>query len=554
MGEPSPPPIREADPVAEALDLLHRLNGMRTADGVRLPSAYSVEGFEPWWFAQESLMWDLLVPYAEHRRLVRDLLAGRAAAGAETPRPVRELFRRLGEPLAAGAPALRPRRFARRLLRAASRLGLLGVSLACALWLRLARRDTLIYILDQVSPGLRHDFRLDGIYRELRRRGYRFAECVHLRGAAECYRQAWRNLLRRRRPVVFLEVLSRPGAPRPAAREIPRVAPEPAAGDDPDAQFLLRVARVALDRARRVAAEIPRLRRMLRLLGARRIVALDDSRHVNGLVAAARLEGIPSLGYMHGLFNRYHPALLCRGLGAARRHGFDLLGVWSAYFQRRLLEGELYDREHTFVTGPIRAARGEALERSERSERSRHPHRRGDTLLRILVISEPRARQREVARYVEKLRDAGNFRVSIKVRPGEEVPHFRPAGGEAGGALEVLRSDTVYEAFERCDVAVGTYSSVLYEAVLALVPVVVLRTTFSYGHEIAEDGLAELASSPEVVVETVERAAGLDRRELLRRRQVLWGEAPPDGARRLFDAAETRLWSAPESARARTGR
>ncbi len=546
MSEPPPAPALASDPVAEALDLLDRLNRMRSADGVRLPAVFKVEGFEPWWFALESVMWDLLVPYAENRRLAQDLLAGRAAADAATPRAVRELFRRLGEPLAGGRPGASRCRFVSLPLRALSRAGLLVVSLAGALWLRLTRRDTLVYILDQVTPGSRHDFRLDGIYRELRRRGYRFAECIHLRGARECYRGAWRNLARRRRPVFFLEVLSRLRAPRWARDEAPHVAPDLTGEDGPDARFLFRVARIALDRARRSAAEIPRLRRMLRLLGVRRIVALDDSRHVNGLVAAARLEGIPSLGYMHGLFNRYHPALLCRGLGSARRHGFDLLGVWSAYFQDRLLEGALYDHENSFVSGPIRPAGGTVAERPPRSPGSSAA---GGPPLTILLISEPRARQREVAIYVERLLASGGCRVLVKVRPGEEVPHFRLAEDEGEAPLEVLRSDTVYEAFERCDVVVGTYSSVLYEAVLALVPAVVLKTTFGYGHEIAEDGLVELAVSPEVVVRTVERAAALGRGERLRRRRALWGEAPTDGARRLFDVAEARLWAAPARAR-----
>lgn len=541
MSEPSSGPLEAADPAAEALELLERLNRMCTTEGERLPAVVSVEGFEPWWFLQESVLWELLVPFTENRRWVCELLDGREVAGDETPAAVRQLFRRLGEPLCGGrAGAAAGRSRAALLLKTISRGGLLIVSLVSVLLARLGRRDTLVYILDQVSPGLRHDFRLDGIYRELRRRSYRFAECVHLHGGRELYRVAWRNLVRRRRPVVFLEALSRLSHGRSVEDTTPALPLDTTGSSDPESAFLRRVARHTLGRARLLAAEIPRIQRLLRLMGVRRIIALDDSRHVNGLVAAARLEGIPSLGYMHGLFNRYHPGLLCRGLGSqARRHGFDLLGVWSDYFRNRLLAGELYDHEHSFVSGPIRQAVETATVASPVARRPT------DQPLRILLLSEPRARQDEVRSYVRRLLAAEGCRVVLKVRPGEAVPHFRLRGGQEGSHLEVLRSGTVYEAFESCDVVVGTYSSVLYEAALALLPAVLLRTTFSYGHELVEDGLAELAERPEEVVETVERAAALDLRERRRRRDALWGDAPLDGARHLFDVAESRLWVAP---------
>ena len=95
----------------------------------------------------------------------------------------------------------------------------------------------------------------------------------------------------------------------------------------------------------------------------------------------------------------------------------------------------------------------------------------------------------------------------------------------------------------QCDVVMGTYSTVLYEAVLALLPAIVLNTSFTYGHDIACDGLAGFAESPEGVSSSVLKACALPEEELIRRRDAIWGERLVDGACALFDAAETRLWS-----------
>ncbi len=115
-----------------------------------------------------------------------------------------------------------------------------------------------------------------------------------------------------------------------------------------------------------------------------------------------------------------------------------------------------------------------------------------------------------------------------------------------GELLSVVHGGSVYEAFTQSDVIVGTYSTALYEAILALHPVVVLNTSFAYGHEIVRDGLADFAESPGRLADTLLQTTLHPRAELLRRRKIVWGVQISDGASALFDMAEERRWQAPD--------
>jgi len=518
------------DSLAHALLLLTRLNRATDASGVPLPSRLRVDGFEPWWFGQEQLFWQQLVPYAQWQATASRAEGPTGAARTPGENDVASRLSGAGaacQPPDGGGGASH--------LRAALRqLGLAATSLWSLLLWRLSGRDTLLYTIDKVTPGADHDVRISGIYRELRLRGYRFGEYVHVNDAAE----AWPNALKRRRPVVFFESLTNLGALLLASAEVcPSPAPAPALdGAGPGDAFVREVAAGALSRAALSARRLRILKWLLRVQGARRAVILDDSRHANELIAACKALGIPTLGYMHGLLNRYHPGLMAYGFGRARRHTFDLYGLWSEYFRRRVLAGDLYAEEGTFVCGPLRPPSPEQfVSLSETSRRDVPP-------LRVLLITEPRAPLAEIRRYLAELVGDSRFRVALKIRPGDRIAYV----DESVGALpETIDGGSVHDAVLNSDVVLGTYSTALYEAALALRPVVVLNTSFTYGHDLVYDGLAELAESPETVCNTVLKAARLPQLELAARRTCVWGEDFGDGACKLLDRAEAQLWERP---------
>jgi hypothetical protein len=85
-------------------------------------------------------------------------------------------------------------------------------------------------------------------------------------------------------------------------------------------------------------------------------------------------------------------------------------------------------------------------------------------------------------------------------------------------------------------VAVGTYSTVLYEALLAGVPIVWMKTARAYGRELAEEGLAEAAERPEDLPGAIRKAVALTDSERRRRRERIWGADIRNGAAALAEA------------------
>jgi hypothetical protein len=185
------------------------------------------------------------------------------------------------------------------------------------------------------------------------------------------------------------------------------------------------------------------------------------------------------------------------------------------------------------ISGPLRSPQTEPAAPREQTGRGGRP--------RILLVSEPLARKREVQQYVEAIVSCGRFELCVKLRP-EEDPDGLRAYGLDPQSLRILQTPTVYEAFAQVDLVLGTYSTVLYEAGLSLIPTVWLRTAIAYGRELAEEGLAQAAEEPASVVAAIERALRLAPEELQRRRDRIWLNAAGDGASRLMDFAEARLW------------
>lgn len=518
----------------EAIDLLCRVNRLRDRTGERLACHTRTGGFETWWFSQEQLYWLLLVPYLKHRDLVQGALkSGGRADMRSWPEDARMVLERLRDSRLYERKAHRSKSGVGR-----SELSLVSSSLQALIRGRLQRSDTAFYAIDVVSPGLQYDFRLQPLYDALKKRRYRYVEYVHITDAA----LAVETRKKRGRDAVYYEVIGDlmggPAVSLPA--DVALVA-----GCDLDPFGLHRdvVARCVqwmLAWSRSSILQVRLLKRLLRIQGACRAIVLDDSRHAQELVVACKSLRIPVLSYMHGLLNRYHPGLMAYGSEGARRHTADLYGLWSEYFRRRVTCGDLYDESNTFVCGPLRQPT-----RAELSALARRP--RGEQgSIRVLVVSEPRTPPDEVAPYLRALLTDVRIRVAVKTRPGEARPYACRGLGEAEMAqINLVPGGTVFEAFADADVVIAAYSSVLYEAAMALLPIVHLSTSFSYGKDIATDGLAVSAESPRQICAAVRDAAGESDSTLKARRERIWGSFVPAGASALLDEAEERLWEAP---------
>lgn len=525
----------------EALRLLRQMNSLRDAEGRRVSSLVQIDGFEPWWFVQDRLYRFYLLPLTQFRGFLQASYGrpqvGLAGAPRDLVRLTRVLSGREGFPTywLLDGMGIRLRSLGKvRWKERVAGVAPFAFTWASLLLFRLLGQDTLLYIIDQVSPGLDHDFRLSPLYHELQARGYRVAEYAHTLSA----RRALANSLKRCRPVAFIESfgafsdLEEP--PGPVARSVPSGATP--LDFEPACERVL--ALVALAWCHQSATRYRHICQAIKLHGPKRAIIFDDNRHNHELVAACRKMGVKVLGFQHGLFNRFHTGLMAYGFTEARRHDFDLYGLWGPIFAERLTrDSQLFDPGRLFVAGPVRPPL--ALDEPNCDVQSG-----ADRIRQVLLVSEPLARRNELAAYLRPLLEDPHYHLQIKLRPGEPKEEASRYGIDLG-ELDVVQTTSVYDAIKAADVVMGTYSSVLYEAALTLRPIVWLRTSMAYGAELVQEGLAEEATAPEKIRQVVDRAACLPEEELRRRRRVIWGNPSRSGVEVLLDRAEEELWDPP---------
>ncbi|MBN2084308.1 MAG: hypothetical protein JW748_03720 [Anaerolineales bacterium] len=501
-----------------ALGLLRKLNSLTDVSGRSIPSILAEDGFEPWWYGQDRLLRFYLVPLTQLLPFLSTVDGHNGVRVEDAPPDLERVLRAIGgkEGFAgcAGGPPPKPKR-------SSGKWAMLALTLASLAVFRITRRDTLFYIIDHVSPGLRQDFRFTPLYHELKQSGFRFAEFAHTLSP----RQAIVNFFRRRRPVFFLESADFLAQLTGACISAPAPELPPAGSLSVEDRALRALVPVAIDACAQSIARQRILKRALRFQRVRRAVIFDDNRHNFELIAACLALGIPVLGFQHGVFNKYHAGLMAYGFAGARPHTFDRYGVWSGLFRDRLLrDSALFTPERVFVAGPIRPPEVSTAVLEE-SRLPADPAAR----IRVLVVSEPLARKSEVAAYLRTLLQDPGFEIYLKLRPGESEKSLEEYSLPASG-VRLLRTGTVYEACAQVDAAIGTYSSVLYEAALMSVPIVWMKTTRAYGRELADEGLVEKAERPGDLPQTIRRACALPAGELRRRRERIWGGEIQSGA------------------------
>jgi hypothetical protein len=515
--EGAPIPVAAPD-WDRALDLLRKLNSLVDASGNPIPSIHTEDGFEPWWYGQDRMLRFFLVPLTQLLPLLSVVDGRKSICVEDAPPDLGRVLRAIGGK--EGFPGLDTGALPKQ-KGSPGQWAMLALSLASLAVFRLARRDMLFYIIDHVSPGLRQDFRFTPLYRELERSGFRFAEFAHTLSP----HQAINNFFRRRRPVFFLEsadFLSRLTGGRIPA---PAVA-LPAGGQLSIEDRVLRaLVPAAMEACLQSIARQRILKRTLHFQRVRRAMIFDDNRHNFELIAACLTLGIPVLGFQHGVFNKFHAGLMAYGFKGARPHAFDRYGVWSGLFRDRLLhDSMLFAPERVFVAGPVRPP-DVSVAGMEQTRKPADPAAK----IRVLVVSEPLARKSEVAAYLRVLMRDPGFELYLKLRPGESEKSLEEYSLLVSG-VQLLRTGTVYEACAHVDAAIGTYSSVLYEAALMSVPIVWMKTTRAYGRELVEEGLAETADRPEGLPQAIRRAHALTAGELRRRRERIWGGEIRSGA------------------------
>lgn len=512
-----------------AMEKVIALNQAHTADGTPLSSAMNWRGFEPWWFGQDQLLRNILLPSMRYRPLLDEAIKGRGATVVDPPKDFGWMPAVLRH---AGVICKVERRQFRRWEGLRNEISGAGLKLAVSLgglMVGLVSPGRIVLTakkpVDTADP-LRCDRRFREIYSELNRRKLSFIEMIFSVRNFD----AWQEQARRRRLGIYTYQLSRCAGwvLRKPAR--PPLRSEPA--DPVDRATLEAYWGYSAENMRRAAV----LRFLLLLLRPSAVLTHDAMQEISPLVAAAKSLSIPTVCFQHGVnLPNFHAGIFCYGRrsNGARNHGADTCFVRADYDADKLLRlGRLYTRQQIRVGGPIRPI-PHAQSRPRLTSRP----------VKVLWVGETLAHAEEARPFVEAICRISHFEVKYRPRP-ERTMTAKQSNmiRDWGLNIKFSRDRTLQEDLDGSHVVIGTYSTVLLECYARMVPSVYMRvpTDLVGFDDMAQSGLM-VASSPEELATDIEKAAALSDEELLRLQHFLLGPESKSGSRSIMDHLETLL-------------
>jgi len=214
---------------------------------------------------------------------------------------------------------------------------------------------------------------------------------------------------------------------------------------------------------------------VFRYVRLRRLLMIDDPRNVAVLCLAARRQGIRTVGYMHGKFNRFHVGLLVEP--------FDYYLVWNGYFAGKIQE--LWGGQYPGQIGIVGLIRADAAGWAAK----RLPPRPC-----VLWLDEDLISFSQVAPYLKAMAVAQDLSVIVRLKPGR-----RPEAAlmEMGCQLDTATSFYESVVTHRAMAVVGSHSTALLEAHLFGAVPVSIRTGLGYGEELVADRLVHACDSPD---------------------------------------------------------
>jgi hypothetical protein len=240
-----------------------------------------------------------------------------------------------------------------------------------------------------------------------------------------------------------------------------------------------------------------RIKAILRKLNIQRVVAIDDYRHTAELLRAARELGIASVALQHG-------CNLSSPMFPQERRAFDKLIVWSDFFARQYKQ---FCPEQTVVV-------------------CKHPRYRQPLVLNrkltktVLVIEEVGIATELLYEFLVALILKSEFVLRLRLRPGHKTPSA--AYRKFFTDDQCLASSDVFDDLCSAAVVIGSYSSVLYQALLVGCGVVVLHSD-RYAEPLLVADVASFAQVPEQLLSAIAIEMQLSDADRQRRCEVIWG-------------------------------
>jgi hypothetical protein len=461
----------ETESIYEASAFAEELSRLKHPNGTRLVKTFIYEGYELWWGHYMDIFTRFCLPYTKYKKLL-DLLKGFERVhflNAPSERIFPCFFSAYEIDFTSDA----------RLNKARLPFGIIVQILLTFLFvliLILRRPSILVSTGDKFEPSRDFDFRMRFIYEELRKKNLPFLEFVRsLEPSKIILKHAWT----RRRPVLYTEAVTFIGRfisfitdGRRSAKRI--YGPQTFSSvTDKELRFKLIVATQYISTVYDDVASIRLLKWLLPMFGIRAAIITATTERNFHTVLACKLNNIPIVGILHGAASRYYNVYeFLPAFEGEKRITADKYGVWSQWWKDYFTTfSKAYEPEQLFVSGPMRPI----LKRNREITSVPMSNR-----VKVLFVSEVVAIPTEVMPYLDALMIVNDFEVYIKFRATHDsfekwLSEHRPDVLKAIGPQRILKS-SMYEALEQCDIAVGSQSTGVIEAVLLNKPFILFNT------------------------------------------------------------------------------
>ena len=355
------------------------------------------------------------------------------------------------------------------------------VTLVALIGMRFGPKRVVLYSVDRLSPRGRFDFRIERVYQALAAERAPYVEVFH----TVIGKRFVDNLLRRRRAAIYLEglewayFLTRMGK-RIFVGRAPTMVIDGLEGLTPDEQeFAKGLIHKYLSIAPLLRYRTDFLTWALR--GRTRVVfAIDDARRYQEFMIAAARIGAHSYAFQHSHVTPYHVGWLASGLYRGAYARPDYFVAWNEYWKEELLA-----LNSVWPEGSIIIA-GSPKETSVFAATRALP----DSPVRTIILAyETHAPQRIVKKVLDTLVECADVRVVIKIRPDLPAEGQLSVFGTVPNSVRVITNLT--ELAEPVTAVLGTYSTFLYDAVEAGLPVGLIKTPLAYTKRMVLNGLAD---------------------------------------------------------------
>ena len=453
----------------EALKTLQEINALQCHNGMPIYQQYCSEGIYFWSLIQESLFYDVLVPYIKYKEIIH---WWRVNVGFETPTGLAPCDHCISiitaSHLTRNQTVLQT---ARELLET---LALFVNAVAVNVYRRISGARFLLWSLNSFWGRDWLDYRLKDVYSELWSRHIAFIETFPFPGFAA----ALRRLLRSRRLCLFVPNI---GYIQPSAyKHLIHITYAGEVTGIPR-EHLTRILQYFELKIANAQRQSRLFTKFLSITGLKQVYAIDEHTSFAPLVYACRKLTMNLVGMQHGVFHKYSVGWTCPGIPRQFTAGYDKILVWGEYWQALLARlSTVYRPDELLPTGYIRPSAFNLAPRQHQPLKSSE--------FRILVFYEFLANPDETFQYIETFHKKG-YRIFFKIRFDDPVKS--QLGSIPRDWVHPVH-DLTQDFLDTINVCAGTMTSMMYELYVLGVPVWFLSMRNDNNVRMVEDGLAHL--------------------------------------------------------------